>query len=415
MSLTISSAFDGGNIVVRSIDAHEIRLAIRPDRGSEFLQWFHFRLDGAREHARRIVIENASETTYPRGWERYDIATSRDRRCWFRTPAEYDGRLLSWHVQPGRDALWFAYFAPYTLERHADLVARSATASGARLECLGATLDGRPLDCLHIGEIDGERDQSGRGDAGGSADQQDRGGPFGASASSRRRQIWVIARQHPGEPMAEWWAEGWLERLLDTDDATSRALRRLADIHVVPNMNPDGTFRGHLRTNAVGANLNREWSDPSPERSPEVYHVRRRMRETGVDLALDIHGDEALPYNFIAGTEGVPGWNEVRDAELVAFKHTLAALNPDFQTRHGYPRNRSGKANLSYASNHIADAFGCLAMTLEMPFKDTADTPRPDVGWSPERCVRLGHSFVDAVYLALSGRLLSPAAPPPAV
>ncbi len=35
-------------------------------------------------------------------------------------------------------------------------------------------------------------------------------------------------------------------------------------------MNPDGTWRGHLRTNAVGSNLNREWAEPTLERSPEV-------------------------------------------------------------------------------------------------------------------------------------------------
>lgn len=38
----------------------------------------------------------------------------------------------------------------------------------------------------------------------------------------------------------------------------------------MPNVNPDGSIRGHLRTNAVGANLNREWKEPTPERSPEV-------------------------------------------------------------------------------------------------------------------------------------------------
>ena len=45
----------------------------------------------------------------------------------------------------------------------------------------------------------------------------------------------------------------------------------------VPNMNPDGTWRGHLRVNAAGANLNREWKTPSAERSPEVLAVRDRM------------------------------------------------------------------------------------------------------------------------------------------
>ena len=56
----------------------------------------------------------------------------------------------------------------------------------------------------------------------------------------------------------------------------------------VPNMNPDGSYRGHLRTNASGANLNREWKNPTLERSPEVMprsrvwashapHAGRRM------------------------------------------------------------------------------------------------------------------------------------------
>ena len=42
-------------------------------------------------------------------------------------------------------------------------------------------------------------------------------------------------------------------------------------------MNPDGSWRGHLRTNATGANLNREWLEPSKERSPEVLAVRSFM------------------------------------------------------------------------------------------------------------------------------------------
>lgn len=41
----------------------------------------------------------------------------------------------------------------------------------------------------------------------------------------------------------------------------------------MPNMNPDGSIRGHLRTNAKGANLNREWKEPTEERSPEVQPI----------------------------------------------------------------------------------------------------------------------------------------------
>lgn len=40
-------------------------------------------------------------------------------------------------------------------------------------------------------------------------------------------------------------------------------------------------FRGHLRTNACGANLNREWAHPTAERSPEVLAVSQAMKKTG--------------------------------------------------------------------------------------------------------------------------------------
>lgn len=52
--------------------------------------------------------------------------------------------------------------------------------------------------------------------------------------------------------MAEWFADGLLERLTDSHDAVARHLLRDACVFVMPNVNPDGTWRGHLRTNAAG-------------------------------------------------------------------------------------------------------------------------------------------------------------------
>ena len=107
-----------------------------------------------------------------------------------------------------------------------------------------------------------------------------------SGSASGPLQVWLYARQHPGETMAEWWMEGALERLLDEADPVARRLREKATFHIVPNMNPDGSFRGHLRTNAVGTNLNREWHAPSLEKSPEVLPRpqrdgpdRRRFRD----------------------------------------------------------------------------------------------------------------------------------------
>jgi murein tripeptide amidase MpaA len=204
----------------------------------------------------------------------------------------------------------------------------------------------------------------------------------------------VIARQHPGETMAEWFIDGLLERLLDEADPLARALLDRAELWIVPNMNPDGSRRGHLRTNAVGANLNREWREPSLERSPEVFHVRNKMLEIGLDFALDVHGDEGLPWVFIAGPSGVASLGVDVFALQARFEAAYTRHSPDFQTAQGYPADEPGKADMRMATNWLADRFGKLALTLEMPFKDNADLPDPEHGWSSERSRKLGAALL---------------------
>ena len=122
------------------------------------------------------------------------------------------------------------------------------------------------------------------------------------------------------------------------------------------------------------------------------------------DLCLDVHGDESLPYNFIAGAEGIPDYTEKQARNLAEFLTAYKVASPDFQTEVGYPKTPKGKANMSYCTNYTAHAFDCLAMTLEMPFKDNANMPDPEFGWSPERCANLGAASLDAM-LAVIDRL----------
>ncbi len=363
----IDSGFDGGN-VRRLADGPggTVRLAIMPDQGTGFFQWFYFRLAGARGARCRLEIVNAGESSYPAGWRDYRAVVSEDRETWLRVATAFDGRVLTLDHRLAGSTAWFAYFAPYSMELHHDLVARFQARPGICAIRLGATLDGQPLDLLEAGSESG-------------------------------RPCWIIGRQHPGETMAEWWMEGFLERLLDPRDETARALLGKARFHIVPNMNPDGSRRGHLRTNAAGTDLNRAWASPAMATSPEVHLVRARMAETGVGFCLDVHGDEGLPYVFIAGPEGIPSFSDALAGGLARFSGALAGADSRFQTEHGYPRTPPGKANLAICANHVAEAFGCLAMTLEQPFKDAANAPDPRHGWSPDHCRGLARSCIDAL------------------
>lgn len=365
MTLSISSAFDAGNIRVLDISGNRAELEIVKDKDSDFHQWFHFRVSGAANQEVELRIRNCATAAYPDGWPGYKARVSEDRENWWLADTSYEDGVLTVRVEPDGNALWVAYFAPYSMERHHDLIAWAANQPGVAQRQLGLTLDGQPIDLLTMGE-----------------------GP---------KQVWLYARQHPGETMAEWWMEGALERLTDLEDSVARTLRRKATFHVVPNMNPDGSRRGHLRTNAKGVNLNREWHDPSLERSPEVFHVRAAMDATGVDFAMDVHGDEAIPAVFIAGFEGIPRLRQDRLALYHRYRDTLAARTPDFQTRIGYPVAPAGKANLSMSTAQLAERYGAVSMTLEMPFKDHEEAPDPDFGWSPARSAQLGKDCLAAL------------------
>jgi murein tripeptide amidase MpaA len=369
MAISINSQFDGGNIECLSCaSADDIHLQIKKDQGGEFFQWFYFRLTGEANAHYTLHIDNAGASSYPKGWHDYRVVASFDRQHWFRCDTQYHNGVLSFAVTAESNCIWFAYFTPYSMQRHDDLIGSLSVCDGVQTEVLGRTVEGRNMDLVVIGN------------------------------PSASKKIWSIARQHPGETMAQWWMEGFLKKLVDPHDPVSRALLQRCRFYVVPNMNPDGSAHGYLRTNAAGANLNREWSNPSMDTSPEVAVVRARMEQTGVDFCLDVHGDEALPYNFIAGTEGIASWSPQRLELQNRFKDGLSRLNPDFQTVHGYPVAAAGTANYGICSSYIAERFGCPAMTLEMPFKDTVDNPDRQYGWSAQRSIKLGESCLAAIH-----------------
>ena len=370
--LYISSQFDSGSIdVIQAETPDNIRLNLKPDNASEFMQWFHFRLSGVKGEACVMRIENVGQSAYPKAWTGYQAVASYDRAYWFRIDTACDGQVLTMKHTPEHDVMWVAYFEPYSWEQHQALIGRAMTYSDAvSVECLGITPDGHTLDLVRVGQ-----------------------------PAQGKKNIWITARQHPGESMAEWFVEGVLDALLDVQHGVSRELLKQFVFYIVPNMNPDGSVRGNLRTNAKGVNLNREWLTPTLELSPEVYWVREKMLQTGVDAFFDIHGDEEIPHVFVAGCEYNSSFSKKQEQLQNQFKSTWQAITPDFQTVHGYTDKTFGDEDLlKLASNWVGSQFDCVAFTIEMPFKDTADTPVPSVGWNGERSAQLGGSLLTVIY-----------------
>ena len=374
----------------------KVSLKIKEDPYTELekkhhLQYFAFRSTmGASDTADgdisvQYCIENAGETSYASAWEDYTVFYTTQLNnpdSWRRlqnTGYNKDTGQLSWsynHTNQRGKSVYFSYFPPYSYSRHLDLIEKCSRHETATVESLGQTLDGREIECVKVGTGD--------------------------------RVTWVIHRQHPGEHMAEFFAEGLLTRLLGLDSSgavdgiVAQLLERFT-FYMVPSMNPDGGVRGHLRTNAKGANLNREWASspnyeaPTEKRSPEVFHVLRKMDETGVDAFVDVHGDEELPYNFLAQAV-VPKWGPRLEALHGAFLASYTRANPDMQQPIAYeaPTEPSKEGDtFNIGSDQVAHRFDCLSVTLEMSFKDCWTNKDPERGWNPARARKLGASVLE--------------------
>ena len=363
--MEISGDFDGGNIRVVALEADRADLEIVADAPAGFYQWFNFRVAGAR--GRRVVLRiiNCAGSAYPDGWNGYRARVSDDGDAWRCAETEYADGALTVRVVPAGDLLHVAYFAPYSWARHTELLERYGALPGFTRRRLGESIERRRLDALTVGD--------------------------GAT------QVWLIARQHPGETMAEWWIQGALEKLASTEDRAAAALRAQATFHIVPNMNPDGSVLGHLRTNAAGVNLNREWQAPSLERSPEVLHVLNAMADSGVDFAIDVHGHETATSAFAVGCEDLGLWNADQAALHGSFCEKLAARNRAFSRMSGGSRGEPACLTRPMAATQLAERFGAVAMALEMPFKDSSADPDPEYGWSPARSVRLAADCLEAL------------------
>ena len=367
-ALQISADFDSGNIQVIDASSDTVRLAIATDTQSPHFQWFHFHASGLDTTQRyTFSLENAGQSSYPHAWPGYHAVASYDQETWFRVPSRFEGQALSFSLQPEHPQAWFAYFEPYSRARHHALIERAQLKAGLQLLAVGKSVEGRDIPLLRMGD----------------------GAPG-------KRRLWLIAQQHPGEHMAEWFMEGVIDRLAG-NDAQVQALLRAADLYLVPNMNPDGAFHGHLRTNARGKDLNRAWQDSSAEYTPEVFFVQQQMDKYGVDLFIDAHGDEEIPHVFTAACEGNPGYTPRIAALELSFRQRLCAQTADFQAVYGYALDAPGEANMTLACNSVGQKFDCLSLTLEMPFKDHDDAPDPQTGWNGQRSARLGQDVVSVL------------------
>jgi murein tripeptide amidase MpaA len=346
-----ADGLDCGNIEVVSLSSPlDLRLQIRPDvpcvreEGKEHFHWFYFVARNVKGQRCAFKIINAGEASYAwKGWPSienrdpgFKARVSYDRQHWHQcadTHYDSDSGILTIELSPEANEVFIAAFEPYTAAHHAAFLAEITAPSVQRAlrsvehRVIGRSLDGASIDLVTIP-----------------------GGPL---------KIWVLGRQHPGETMGSYFIEGFLRRLVaaDSTDSACAITMKEATILAVPHTNPDGGSRGHLRVNAAGANLNREWASPNASTSPEVLCIRNEMDRLGCDLCLDIHGSEGIPRVWATLCTG---WTPRLARLCESFLDGWAAVSPDFDRAFCNIETDLAETNLDVCTAQIGHRFGAL-------------------------------------------------------
>ncbi len=363
--MQIDATFDAGNIIVEEKTDSNAVLSIRPDTEAKFYQWFYFRVTGTPGIMRSFRISNAGGASYPTAWPGFGTLASYNGENWFRVPTQFDGANLTFEHQPAEATTSYAFFVPYPAARRERFLKACEASPLVTRRQIGTTLQGRSLDLLLVGD-----------------------------EKRPVKKVWIVARQHAGEPMAEWYMEGLIRRLVDSGDSTAQQLIGKATLYLVPNMNPDGSTAGNLRANAAGVDLNRAWNDPGPN-AQEVIAVRELIGTTGVDFFLDVHGDEEHPFIWLVGPHPA---NVTLDSDRIQkqFEAMLAEKYAEVRPR---PETipAPNRPDSGMAVDYIAPTFRCPALIIELPFKETVSASGERDSLLAAGCMGFGSACVEAL------------------
>ncbi len=364
--IQIDADFESGNIGAWHVkDEGEIEFEIRLDTFSDHYQWFYFRVRGAAGKRIRFRALNAGGASYAEGWKFHRPVIGENQQDWKRIEeTDYDGEVYSFTAEIFSDPVYFAYYYPLTTADLDRFLQSLVDSPALERRVLTQSLGGRPVHWLQIAEPD--------------------------ALAPVRHSVWVIGRQHPGEPQGTSCAMGLISMLL-SDEPLARDLRKKCVFQIVPDINPDGVAIGNHRTNPRGVNLNRAWKDERPKDAPSIHGFQEEVRKWKAagrpfDFFFDMHSDEIQRSNVVYAMDGtitdenyqrrqlrlLELWQEEDDD----FSATQSSFYPGLDPR--------------LARQWMFLETGAISFTWEMTYHDAPYSSGGDAYIDPPRTFELG-------------------------
>lgn len=202
----------------------------------------------------KFVILNAGRSNYKKGWNNYAPYISTDFKTWHQLPkGHYENGQFSFQVAQPPSSFYLAWYPPYTHTQYQDFLEQNIRSnSNFILKNDGAYIS--------YGDLN-------------------------------QPTVVLIGRQHPGESMASFLLEGFLEALNQTTASLP------CSFVFFPLLNKAGVQEGNHRYNPEGVDLNRVWNQSS---IPMIQDVKQTLKDLpNPKLFIDCHGDEVSKIDYI--------------------------------------------------------------------------------------------------------------------
>lgn len=128
------------------------------------------------------------------------------------------------------------------------------------------------------------------------------------------RVIVLLARSHPGESVASFVCQGYLEFLLSSHPIATM-LRENFVFKIIPMINPDGVFLGNNRCNLIGQDLNRAWNIATEFSHPTIVATKNLLKELDSSEVYNIlwhtctcHFNQLYIINSTRATKLISSW-----------------------------------------------------------------------------------------------------------
>ncbi|WP_082489244.1 M14-type cytosolic carboxypeptidase [Dyadobacter sp. Leaf189] len=232
---------------------------------------WHFRVEAQTGMEVTVILQNFdniwNNTHASPISKQSPIVVSFDNKTWETRPAEFlpDNRLQI-KLKMNGPSVYIASIEPYRISDLDRFLAKIKSNKLVKVERIGQTAEGRSLEIITVGN------------------------------EKAPKKLFLRGRAHAFEAGGNWTLEGFVNRLLQNDEASKKWLKRYC-VYILPMANKDGVARGKTRFNANGYDLNRKWDKPADSLiAPENFYLEKWLRKMvdekkKPDLALDVHND----------------------------------------------------------------------------------------------------------------------------